>query len=74
MSATVHGKPDTDDGMPANAAGGLGFFAGIVFSIVLSLCFEDAAEVRREAVRTGHAEWRADKDGKPEFRWKGPAK
>ena len=27
-------------------------------------------KMKEEAIRAGHAEWVADKDGKPQFKWK----
>lgn len=56
--------------MPA----GLAFFIGaagttLLFALVITNT-DGAPDVRREAVKAGHAEWRADPDGKPKFTWK----
>jgi hypothetical protein len=54
-------------------------FSPIMFLVVVFCCVAAATIislargetlVREEAVAAGHAEWMADKSGKPQFKWK----
>jgi hypothetical protein len=59
--------------MKANASGTIVILAVIALCIAVSGSFGKflgAARVREEAVLKGHAEWVADKDGKPQFKWR----
>ena len=59
--------------MRTNASGTMVILAVIALCIAVSNSFGKflgEARVREEAVIKGHAEWVADTNGKPQFKWK----
>jgi hypothetical protein len=70
MSANVQGVAPKSRRDPANEV--LTALAAIFVSVLaFGLGFTLGADVKKtEAVRVGVAEWVADKDGKPQFKWR----